>query len=137
MARIDAGDRIMTTKHFWLGSGDTIACSHCGALNLDDMFWHHMERVEALRDNVGFPLRMTCGHRCPAHNAIVGGAERSIHLEFATDLQPSNRDPDRLEKMFETAEIMDFDGIGKYNTFVHLDSRGFLDRPQARWDSRS
>ena len=116
---------------------DLIACSHCGLIKIDDLFWAHMEKVETLRIRCGFGIRMTCGYRCKEHNDAVGEATNSLHLHFATDLQPWKSNDNHLNLMCEMAASMDFDGIGKYDSFVHLDSRGLLDRPQARWDYRS
>ena len=138
-----SGDVIQLTEHFALHrqprpGGDRIACACCGAVKLTDAFWSHLDRVEQLRADVGFGLRMTCGHRCPKHNAAVGGAEQSVHLDFATDLQPWDRDADKLAVLWAWATEANFDGMGLYNTFVHLDSRALLGRPApARWDRRT
>ena len=117
---------------------DLIACSCCGELLITPIFWYHMGQVEVLRLECGFGLRMTCGHRCESNNRAVGGAPSSVHLEFATDLQPWDRDPEKLVALQEIATDMNFAGIGLYNTFVHLDSRNVIDMPSpARWDYRT
>lgn len=42
--------------------------------------WEMLERLDAVREAVGFPLKITSSYRDPAHNAAVGGAKNSAHL---------------------------------------------------------
>jgi len=134
---------IQVTEHFAIkqhraAHDDLIACRCCGRIIFDDPFFEHIHRVEEMRVELGFGLRMTCGHRCTLHNASVGGAAASVHLDFASDIQPWNADPVKLNEIFVLAEEMEFDGIGKYNSFCHLDSRSLYSRPApARWDNRT
>ena len=88
--------------------------------------------LDKLRDKVGQPLTLNCAYRCPRHNRVVGGAWHSQHpLGTAADVRlPHNM---TVEKLAEAAEAAGFQGIGTYNSFVHVDTR--ITGP-ARWDDR-
>ena len=91
-----------------------------------------VKKLQKLRDRVGKPLIINSAYRCPERNKQVGGAENSQHLYGkAADINLKNLafSADMMEKF---AEEIGFDGIGKYNSFVHLDVRG----TPARWDNR-
>ena len=125
---------IEITDNFKIGTSDQLTCSCCGEIKLNDYFWYHMDRIQALRRRVGFPIAINSGYRCEEHNKSVGGAPKSLHRDFATDLNPNGQD--RLNLLEAAAVDMEFDGIGFYNTFLHLDSRSYLGRDKARWDYR-
>jgi len=111
-------------------------CPCCDRLVITPLFFSHMEKLEELRQICDFPIMINSGHRCPAHNAIVGGVLRSWHMKFATDTRPAwvpGMDDEeylkRLEKMYNTANKLEFGGLGKYTTFIHSDMRPV----RARW----
>jgi uncharacterized protein YcbK (DUF882 family) len=127
------------SKHFkW----KEFYCSLTKELIVSDLTLSHIEKLEALRMRLGIPLTVTSGYRSPAHNSstLVGGAPNSMHLKFATDVQP-NRSADGFAKSLDNiaslAEDLGFSGIGRYDSFVHLDCRALIGRSEARWDSRS
>ncbi len=88
--------------------------------------------LQALRDMVGAPLRISSGFRCNRHNKAIGGAKKSYHtVGMAADVMaPVGWRPEELALV--AAEIPAFGqgGIGVYDTYVHLDVRS--DGP-ARW----
>ena len=124
------------TKHFKLSN---LVSPDSGEIFITDLFWEHMELLEELRCNLGKPLIVNSGQRSAKHNAKVGGAARSMHLRFATDLNPrgSGKLEKRLECLYEAAKDLGFTGIGRYNSFVHLDRRDLVGRRPAEWDKRT
>tara|TARA_Y100000310_G_scaffold145726_2_gene145133 strand:+ start:991 stop:1371 length:381 start_codon:yes stop_codon:yes gene_type:complete len=112
---------------------DELECNHCATVILSDLFWYHVRLLQGLRDELG-PLRITSAYRCPTHNEAEGGAARSMHLEFATDVQPVRS---TLEELYFAAQSAGFSGLGRYNSFVHLDCRNQIGRAMAIWDNLS
>ena len=96
-----------------------------------------VERLETLRelvsDHLGSDtaLIINSGYRTPTYNRKIGGAKKSQHME-GTAADVSLPDGMSADNMAALAEQAGFDGIGKYNTFVHVDVRGY----NARWDNR-
>jgi hypothetical protein len=89
----------------------------------------HVAKLQQLRHDLGSSIRITSAYRCPDHNSAVGGAKNSQHKKgTATDIQVRGMDPDEVADACEK-----FDGLGRYDTFTHIDSRG----SKARWDKRS
>ena len=74
----------------------------------DERFYRHMELLQELRDWWKAPIKITSGFRSTKHNEMI--------ILVAAE-----------------ADRLGFDGIGKYDTFVHLDLRG----EKARWDERT
>ena len=103
------------------------------------LFWRHMELLEELRQAYGKWIIVNSGHRSDDHNAHVGGAPKSMHLEFATDIRPSGGGDSmgvELDNLYNLAKGLRFTGIGRYNTFLHLDRRDIIGRTPAEWDNR-
>lgn len=101
-------------------------CSKCSETLID---MDHLERLQQLRHDLGSSIRITSAYRCPDHNTSVGGAKNSQHMKgTATDIQVSGMSPDEVADACES-----FDGLGRYDTFTHIDSRG----SGARWDKRT
>jgi len=92
-------------------------CPCCGEFYLD---FESMDRLQAARDNIGSPIRINSGHRCPIHNARVGGAPLSQHKKIAFDISVFNSDK---KKVLEGLKKAGFTTYGFYKTFVHTDIR--------------
>lgn len=104
-----------------------------------------------LRNRFGVAVRITSTGRTPSHNAAVGGASGSKHMEFdpvvAVDGQFYSNNSDIVKEISE--DIMNkgqvytmltnefkIRGIGLYNTFIHLDTS--LTRSKVTvWNNRS
>ncbi len=110
------------TEHFEIVK---CACPCCDMLRITPGLSAHMEKLEGMRRELGFPVIITSAYRCPAHNREVGGAVRSWHLLFATDVRPGRGSgfDDRLKDMYKAALEIRWGGIGYYNNFLHLDMR--------------
>ena len=90
-----------------------------------------------LADNVGkkykVKIPVNSGYRCDKHNAKVGGVKNSQHrFGLAADIKVTGLSTESTFLQVKASGL--FDGIGLYNTFIHVDKRG---TGPARWDKRS
>lgn len=85
--------------------------------------------LQNLRDELGAPITVTSASRCESHNRKVGGSEKSQHLlGTAADIVVSGVSPLEVYSILDS-KYPDKYGIGKYNTFTHIDVRS----KKARW----
>ena len=93
-----------------------------------------VEKLQKLRDRLGFPLIISSAYRCPERNKQVGGAKNSYHVRgMAADISLHNQILD-TETIASLAKKIGFAGIGLYDEFIHLDVRpGEFNT----WDKRS
>jgi len=124
---------LQITPHF---RHNELCCKCCDKLIIDDLLYRTMNRIEKIREAVGFRLVINSGHRCVRHNREVGGQPNSWHLRFAADVRPE--DPENLTDFCNAILLMNYDhklfnGVGWYWSFVHLDCR-----PNPfTWDNRT
>lgn len=93
-----------------------------------------VEALDYVRQQLEQPMKVNSGYRSKQHNKKVGGVTNSQHrLGKAADIHISSQEMgDKIEYWF--IDFLGTDcGIGRYNTFIHLDTRG----SKARWDNRS
>lgn len=109
----------MSWKHF---SRDEFKCKcGCGRNEIKDDF---VTRLDALREELGFPIRVSSGYRCPAHNAKVSstGLTGPHTTGYAADLLV---DRGKAYALVVICKNYGFTGIGcqqKGNVrFIHLD----------------
>jgi zinc D-Ala-D-Ala carboxypeptidase len=102
---------------------EEVACKcGCGFLPKPEF----MEKLQRLRNLYGKKMKITSAARCETHNAKVGGAPASKHVEgLAVDIACSSKDACDL---FELAVEVGFWGRGVAKTFVHLDMRTYEER---------
>lgn len=79
------------------------------------------------------PIRINSAFRHPSYNHSIGGSPNSQHLTAnAVDFVVKGISPsvvaDKIEQLVSSGKIEQC-GLGRYNTFTHLDFRGF----RARW----
>ena len=99
-----------------------------------------LDGLQAVRTGMGGPLHINSAYRNEVHNRHVGGAPRSQHKEgTAFDIALCGRDAlarqaygDRIEAL---AREHGARGIGRYNSFIHVDWRGGA--RVRKWDQRS
>ena len=99
-----------------------------------------LDGLQAVRTELGLPMHVTSAYRNEAHNRHVNGAPRSRHKEGrAFDIglrgaKPGTRQAygDRIEAL---ARKHGAKGIGRYNSFIHVDWRPA--NRVAKWDRRS
>ena len=107
---------------------EEFACKCNNNCGFDTVDAELLKMVQAARDELG-PIKINSACRCEEHNKSVGGSEQSQHIKGkAADLKPLHTTVDKLWQ-FLTANFPN-SGIGRYNTFVHVDSRGH----KARWN---
>jgi len=97
----------------------------CGYNTVDSEL---LEMLEEIRHHFGKPIKINSGCRCPSYNARIGGSEFSQHTKGrAADIVIDGVSPEIVQEYIDT-EIAP-GGLGKYETFTHIDSRtGY-----ARW----
>ncbi len=113
---------------------------NCGCEMPDDVYSNVIKlagELQKLRDIFDVPFTPTNAYRCPKHNKAVGGVSKSMHLlGLAADLQIPEIEPHEvagvIETLMDNGEIL-MGGVGRYNTFTHMDIRG----NRARWDKTS
>ncbi len=91
--------------------------------------------LNAIRSRYGRPIVVNSGYRSPEHNAAVGGVPNSQHvLGTAADIRPLNKNMSDLPQLQAICDEMNVHGgVGFYDSFVHVDVRGY----RARWDERT
>lgn len=127
-------------------SRDEFACHHCGEVIVVPKL---VNALQELRDVLGTPIIITCGYRCPEHNAelvkTLGAAANSYHMQgVAADCTfPTRAMFDVVLKAMWVEDFMK-GGIGIYpkytsadgkvhGNFIHLDVRGTVGGKVSRW----
>jgi len=74
-------------------------------------------------------------YRSPAYNEAIGGVPSSMHLTLgAADIVKVGWSPKEVADALEQSPYRQELGVGRYNTFTHVDVRGMIGRPApARW----
>lgn len=102
---------------------EEMACHGDGSLRIDESF---MDRLQALRDAIGFALPVSSGYRSPAYNATVSdtGDSGPHTTGHAADLLVGGS---QAFLVMKTALVLGFTGIGisqrgiYEKRFIHLD----------------
>lgn len=87
--------------------------------------------LQALRNNVGYPIRINRGFSCVKHNATIPGAAPLSQHTFgnAADIWCKELTPEELAKEAEKIHCFKNGGIGIYSNRIHVDVRNGI----ARW----
>lgn len=102
---------------------------NCGKCDYDTVDIELIGVIQDVRDHFKSSVKITSGNRCPAYNEEIGGASKSYHPRGrAADIQVKNVSPDDVHEYLSN-KYQDQYGIGKYNTFTHIDTRS----NKARW----
>lgn len=100
------------SPHFNVGE---VACHHCGLAYVKREL---LNDLESLRAHLGTPLPIIDAYRCPTHNAMVGGAQDSMHLEGLA------ADPPPVAAWETVWALRLFSGIGdRVGLVAHVDLR--------------
>ena len=92
-----------------------------------------IKALDFVRKEVG-PLKVNSGYRSKKYNREIGSNDSSQHVKKkAADIHIDSQEMgDQIEYWFVDYVGVDC-GIGRYNGFLHLDTRG----TKARWDNRT
>ena len=101
-------------------STEELKCSHCGKQGIDEYF---MQKVENLREELGFPFPVTSAYRCPEHPIEARKSSPGAHTTgMAIDIGVVGNEAYLL---IEAAIRDNFTGIGinqkGSSRFIHLD----------------
>lgn len=125
---------VRATEHFSPVVDRKLTCSCCGEGQISIATFIVLETV---RMHFDAPVTITSGPRCVKYNAKVGGTKNSEHLiregedVDAVDIQVKGHTPTEVSKYLKELPYASLLGIGKYKSFVHVDTRGY----GARWTS--
>ena len=104
------------------------ACKCCGTLPENGM---DEQLINLLNESGVLEEEINCGYRCEEHNREVGGEPNSQHLlGTAADVDASEFGVEKLAKWFEE---LGADGVGRYDNFVHIDTRSGRSFDTYRW----
>lgn len=83
------------------------------------MMWNFLEDV---RNELGSPIIITSGYRCPELNKEVGGVPRSLHIQGrAVDIKTNVFDMEELSNIlqcyYDDGVLSEFK---KYSTYYHI-----------------
>jgi uncharacterized protein YcbK (DUF882 family) len=116
----------MLFKHYSLAPWDPnrwpnftpkeLSCHCCGEFFLDPAAF---DALQELRSALRKSIHLNSAHRCPFHNAKVGGAPLSMHkMKVAFDISVRGH---LLNALLGAARMVGFKGFGFYETFLHVD----------------
>ena len=89
--------------------------------------WALIRLLSRMRKQIGQPLYISSGYRCPKRNESVGGAPESLHLAgMAADVQASTS----VEHLASVARAVGAGGVGVYPRHAHVD----VGEPDRRWE---
>lgn len=121
------------TKNFRVSE---FACK-CGC-GKDDIDQRVMDMAQVIRDELGVPVKVNSGCRCPGHNAKVSGVKGSKHTKgLAADLSCSLGSAKMFEavkKLHAEGKLPALDYCIKYKTFIHIDCGG---KRKSLWEVRA
>jgi len=97
-------------------------------------------QLQTIRDYVGQPIKINSAYRCEFHNNMIGSnSKTSQHLlGKASDITINTFTPNEVADVIENLLVNEMlgsfyiGGLGRYNTFTHVDIRDY----KARWDNR-
>lgn len=130
-------------EFLFLGGSHNAPGRPCHGLNElpQRQLWDNFEKtakvLDELRARLNAPIRLSSIYRNEAYNQCLSGtASESQHKQMrAADLSSDDGDPARWRSILLEMRNEGFfrGGVGIYNTFVHVDTRGV----NADWDKRS
>ena len=112
------GTAVTLSTNFKSTEFDCHGSGCCSSTKVDEKLVEYLQKI---RDHFGKSVNINSGYRCKTHNAAVGGASASNHMDGeAADIRISGVTP--LE-VAQYAEHIGMLGIGVYSWGVHVDTR--------------
>ena len=100
--------------------------------NIEDL----VDELEIIRKFFNKSITINSGYRSESYNKSIGGASKSQHLlGNAADIVIEGVEPDIVADAIEGLNrigVIKIGGLGRYDTFTHVDIR----EDEARWDNR-
>ena len=112
------GQKVQLSKNFASTEFDCHGNGCCSSTKVDSKLVDYLQQI---RNHFGKAVSINSGYRCAKHNASVGGASRSNHMDGeAADIRISGVTPIEVARYAESIGIL---GIGVYSWGVHIDTR--------------
>ena len=105
-----------------------LSCSHCGENKFDPLF---LATLNTIREELGFPMPITSGYRCPNHPIEVAKSIPGSHAQGkAVDVAVSRAQAFELIKVSLKHEVIGL-GVAQKGSgrFIHLDMASNKTRP--------
>ena len=112
------GEAVQLSKNFKSTEFDCHGNGCCLTTSIDSKLVEYLQKI---RDHFGKSVHINSGYRCKTHNASVGGASKSNHMDGeAADIRIDGVKPIEIAQY---AEYIGMLGIGVYSWGVHVDTR--------------
>lgn len=112
------GTAVQLSANFKSTEFDCHGSGCCSKTLIDDKLVNYLQKI---RKHFGKAVNINSGYRCKTHNARVGGASKSNHMDGeAADIRISGVTPIELARYAESIGVL---GIGVYSWGVHIDTR--------------
>ena len=112
------GTAVTLSTNFKSTEFDCHGSGCCSSTKVDEKLVEYLQKI---RDHFGKSVNINSGYRCKTHNASVGGASQSNHMDGeAADIRISGVTPLEVAQYAEHIGIL---GIGVYSWGVHVDTR--------------
>ena len=112
------GTAVQLSTNFKSTEFDCHGSGCCSSTKVDENLVKYLQQI---RNHFGKAVNINSGYRCSKHNASIGGASKSNHMNGeAADIRIDGKTPLELAQYAESIGIL---GIGVYSWGIHIDTR--------------
>ena len=112
------GTAVSLSTNFKSTEFDCHGSGCCSSTLVDENLIKYLQKI---RNHFGKSVHINSGYRCKTHNAAVGGASKSNHMDGeAADIRIDGIQPIEVAQYAEAIGML---GIGVYSWGVHVDTR--------------